>query len=229
MTKSIAILLLIVTSIGRLYAQTSCRLEFKPVFKNQKLDLNHSYVTATGDSIKIETLRLYISNIKLIGKKGNDFSENISYHLLDLEVEQSMTINLTDLPTNSYDKVIFNLGIDSAINVAGALGGVLDPSNGMYWAWQSGYINFKIEGTSPSCKTFKHEFAFHIGGYQLPFNAMRTIQLELTKPVNGLLKIQLDVSKFFESILLSETHTIQIPGYEAMKIADLTSRLFQIK
>ena len=229
MTKSILILLLIVNSIGGLHAQTSCRLVVKPVFKNETLALNHFYVTATGDSIKIETLRLYISNIKLIGEKGFNFSENNSFHLLDLEVAQSMTINLTDIPSINYDRLSFNMGIDSATNVAGALSGDLDPSNGMYWAWQSGYINFKIEGTSSSCKTHKHEFAFHIGGYQPPFNAMRTIQLELTKPINGVLEVQLDVSKFFESILLSETHTIQIPGNEAMKIADLTSRIFQIK
>ena len=78
-----------------------------------------------------------------------------------------------------HDKIKFNLGIDSLTNVSGVMGGDLDPTKGMYWTWQSGYINFKMEGSSAVCPTRNHEFQFHIGGYQDPFYAMQTLELEV--------------------------------------------------
>jgi hypothetical protein len=53
----------------------------------------------------------------------------------------------------SISKITFSAGIDSLTSTAGIQKGVIDPINGMYWAWQSGYVNFKIEGKSSSCPT----------------------------------------------------------------------------
>ena len=65
------------------------------------------------------------------------------------------------IPSNiPFSKLKFQLGIDSLTNVSGAMGGDLDPTKGMYWTWQSGYINMKIEGKSNSCKTRKNQFQF---------------------------------------------------------------------
>ena len=69
-----------------------------------------------------------------------------------------------------FDAIQFNLGIDSLTNVSGALGGDLDPTKGMYWTWQNGYVNFKLQGTSDLCNNPKNEFEFHLGGYLKPFN-----------------------------------------------------------
>ena len=60
-------------------------------------------------------------------------------------------------------RIYFQIGIDSLTNVSGDLDGDLDPALGMYWAWNSGYINMKLEGKSSSCKSVKKEFQFHIG------------------------------------------------------------------
>lgn len=38
--------------------------------------------------------------------------------------------------------------------------GDLDPLNGMYWAWNSGYINMKIEGITPKCQDATIYFNF---------------------------------------------------------------------
>ena len=77
-----------------------------------------------------------------------------------------------------FNTIAFNLGIDSITNVSGAQGGDLDPTKGMYWAWQSGFINIKLQGTSNSCPPPKNEFEFHLGGYQYPFNSLQTIILK---------------------------------------------------
>jgi len=48
--------------------------------------------------------------------------------------------------------------VDSLANVSGAMSNDLDATKGMYWSWQSGFINLKIEGKSASCKTRKINF-----------------------------------------------------------------------
>jgi len=59
------------------------------------------------------------------------------------------------------------IGTDSITNVSGALDGDLDPIKGMYWAWNSGCINFKLEGTRVISGK-KTPFEYHIGGYNGP-------------------------------------------------------------
>ena len=48
--------------------------------------------------------------------------------------------------------------------------GVLDPGgsmmeDGMYWAWESGFIFLKMEGTSSKASTANGKFYYHIGLY----------------------------------------------------------------
>jgi hypothetical protein len=96
----------------------------------------------------------------------------------------------------------------------------------MYWAWQSGYINMKIQGNSKSCKTRKNAFDFHIGGYLKPYYASRKITLE---PKNNRLNVKVDLSKLFSKISLSETNSIMIPGKQAMEIADKSIQMFSLE
>lgn len=50
----------------------------------------------------------------------------------------------------------------------------------MYWTWQSGYINAKLEGKSNLVNTPTHAFAFHLGGYLNPFQTLQTISIPCT-------------------------------------------------
>jgi hypothetical protein len=70
--------------------------------------------------------------------------------------------------------------------------GVLDPANltgtdKMYWNWNTGYIFWKLEGTSPQAPvdpSGNRNFRFHIGlygGYSTPtINNLRTISIDLS-------------------------------------------------
>ena len=94
----------------------------------------------------------------------------------------------------------------------------------MYWAWQSGYVNLKIQGKSSSCKTRKNEFQFHIGGYMKPNYAIRRIELV---PKNQNLDLIIDIAEFFFKIELSETNSIMIPSKKAMELADISIKMFK--
>ena len=120
-----------------------------------------------------------------------------------------------------YDEIRFNIGVDSLTNVSGIFEGDLDPANGMYWTWQSGYINIKLEGTSRLCPARKNKFYWHIGGYTPPFNLLRKVALK----TNGKVSIQLE--KLFEEIDISVVYQIMSQNENAVKIADRLPSLFK--
>ena len=102
------------------------------------------------------------------------------------------------------------------MNTSGAHSGALDPSNGMFWSWQSGYINFKIEGLSPSCVTRKNKFQFHIGGYQAPHNTLRRLSFILNKQTA---QLNLNLEGFFERTKLAVDNQVMVPGEKANELA----------
>ncbi|MSP85180.1 MAG: hypothetical protein EXR18_05080 [Flavobacteriaceae bacterium] len=194
-------------------------------FRNESFERNKKYISESKDTLEIETFRFYISNVQLHFSDETTFSEPKSYHLIDIENPSSFQIPIAKTSDKSISKVTFSIGIDSLASVSGAMSGDLDATKGMYWAWQSGFINMKIEGKSTSCKTRKNAFQFHIGGYMKPNYAIRTIEL---KPINSNLEIGVDLAELFKYINLSENNSIMIPGSKAMELADKTIQMFSV-
>ena len=83
----------------------------------------------------------------------------------------------------------------------------------MYWAWNTGYINFKLEGTKD-----KKAISYHVGGYANPHPTARAIRFNIkkTKSINFLI----DLDKFISSALSKELVDVMIPGEEATFLAD---------
>ena len=202
----------------------SLRLNFNVKFNHQPLVFHKQYISSNKDTIAFETFKCYISSVQIYYSDNSIFTEKDSYHLLDIENPNSLYFPIAKATNKIISKVVFNIGIDSLTSNAGALAGDLDPTNGMYWAWQSGYINMKIEGKSSSCKTRKNEFQFHVGGYTPPNYAMKRVELE---PKNSSPEVTIDVAEFFSQIKLSETNSIMIPGKKAMELADYSVKMFK--
>ena len=176
-----------------------------------------------ADSINIDGFKCYLSNIVVSdSNKKKDLSPS-NCHLLDFTSSDTATLYLS--PFANANLLEFNLGLDSVINTSGALGGQLDPSNGMYWTWQSGYINFKIEGTSPHCLARNHEFQFHAGGYAYPYNALNTINLELIP--NKTFHIEIDLALFFKLISIQNLNHVMSPGPNAIIISKALASCFK--
>jgi hypothetical protein len=200
-------------------------------FDKEALELEKNYISAKNDTISFETIKFYLSDFQIIYKEKTIKKEKNCYHLIDFEKPETFTFSIPNEDEKEIESIRFNIGVDSLASVSGAMEGDLDATNGMYWAWQSGYINMKIEGKSNSCKTRKNKFQFHVGGYLEPYYAMRTIKIPIEKSQIQTQKINLimDLGTLFSEISLKDTNTIMIPGKEAMKIADLTTNLFSIE
>jgi len=95
------------------------------------------------------------------------------------EEPQSKKLVLENVPAGEYSTLEFIIGVDSLHNCSGAQSGALDPMNGMFWAWNSGYIFLKLEGFAPSSNSPGHIFEYHIGGYKQPNNCVRKVKLNL--------------------------------------------------
>lgn len=194
-------------------------------YGHTKIEPGGKYFSSfNNDSLSIETLRFYVSNVTLL-KKGKviyQYKKNVD--LIDIEKK----LQVFPIPkTVNFDAIRFNIGIDSLTNVSGAMGGDLDPVNGMYWAWQSGYINFKLEGKSKVCSTRNNIFQFHIGGYLEPFKTIQTVSL----PVKNTTKIEIiaDIEKFINGIDLRNTNEIMSPGKKAVALAKLYKTIFSLQ
>ena len=206
----------------------SLYFQFRLKFNDVPIRFNQKYISSKKDTLSIRVFKVYLSNIKLLYQDESELTVSKKAFLLDFDSLNTLRIPISTITESEVKKIQFCIGIDSLTNISGAQTDDLDPIKGMYWAWQSGYINMKLEGNSSSCKTRKNEFQFHIGGYREPFYAIRTVEIPIQKSANSHNEINLsiDFAKLFTAIDLKESNSIMIPGKEAIKIADLIPKMF---
>lgn len=227
-TRSVFILLA-VWQLAAAAQPANLSIAFKPVFGGQPVDLGRSeHTTETGDQVVFDHLRFYAGEWLVTYADGSEWSGPHDYFLVDARSADSLRVVLADAPAGAITRLQFTMGVDSATNHGGAHAGALDPINGMYWTWNTGYIGAKLEGRSPSCKTHRHAFEFHIGGFMAGQRADRRIKLDLSPPQNNPLVIEIDLQQWIGPVALSQTNSIVVPGPEAMKMADRFPTLFSL-
>lgn len=182
-----------------------------------------------GDSLQINKLQFYLSDIQVELSNGEIISDPQKAHLIDIFESSTLQLTIPIEPKNASIKSLhFNLGIDSTTNVSGAQAGDLDPVNGMYWSWQSGYINLKMEGISPKCNTRKHAFQYHVGGYLQPNRALRKIELHIDTSTQKEIFVKMDLAIFFSNINFTTLSLVMTPGSNAVKLANYCTQMFSI-
>ncbi len=198
-------------------------IQFVPFFNNLPLELGKKYVLNDSTWFEFSTCRFYVSNLSFLneGKLKQKVNE---FYLLDLDEPSSLLI---DIQNNQFDQVSFSIGIDSTTNVAGILDGALDPINGMYWAWNSGYINFKLEGTSSQSTEKNKSFEFHLGGYLAPYQTIQTVHLPIRNNSNDIL-IGFEILAFMKEIDFKKSSNVMIPGSNAVQLSSILPSIFTV-
>jgi hypothetical protein len=112
------------------------------------LELGKVYTTLNGDSIKIDEIRYWVSNIKLYTADGLAYDDSDGYYLIEKTASNTREeISFADVPYGTYTKMQFSIGVDSARNdTLGANIGELSLSDGMFWAWKIGYKFLLMNG-----------------------------------------------------------------------------------
>lgn len=200
--------------IGLLFfgaADLGMRVTFTPMVPNPE----------TG--IDVEAFKCYVGNFTVL-ENGIESWTDSTYYLLDAKDPESLVLNLPFSGMRNYDALTFDLGVDSATSVAGVFGGDLDPTNGMYWTWNSGYVNFKLEGTHPQSAQVKKAITYHLGGYRAPHKTVRRITLPV-KPEQEKI-ITIDLKRFLDSLDVANQYKVMSSGAEAARLSDLAARCF---
>ena len=106
--------------------------------------------------------------------------------------------------------------------------GDLDPAKGMYWSWNSGYINFKLEGRSNLSSVPKNEFEYHLGGYMSPYATSRELILPLDpKKQETIIELQLD--QWLKAVDIQKNHSVMIPGEKAVQLTEVLVQMFRVR
>lgn len=198
-------------------------LHVQPVFSGKKIVLEQAFRGENGDTLAVQTLKFYLGNFEF-RKNGYVVFAEKTYRLIDLEDEKSLALVFNFPEKATFDSLYFDLGTDSLTNSAGVMGGDLDPARGMFWTWQSGYINLKLEGFSSRCPARAGMFMFHLGGFLPPFQTVRRVVLPFSKPVNS--RINFDLAPFFQSVDWAQKPGIMSPGMEAVRLMDVLAAGF---
>lgn len=203
------------------------RLKFQAQINNEPLELGKSYyVSGLEDSVSIKTLKFYMADLTFSDAEMALDERSYATFLIDMEDTVSLQRSFRTSKEASYNEFSFSLGIDSVTQNSGAKGGELDPTRGMYWSWQSGYINFKLEGTSNSCPARNHLFQYHIGGFQSPYNTLQSLVFEYDQSSSIL--IIMDCNKLLTQKNITENFQIMSPNERAMNFANKLPGIFRI-
>lgn len=227
--KVFTVILFFQMSMSILIAQeTNATLSFQLLLNTSKsLEGKGYYLFNGGNSIQVETFKFYISSIAFYDGRMKVWEEQNSFHLIDFTQTSTIFLSLKVPKNLHYTQLKFQLGIDSITNVSGALGGDLDPTKGMYWTWQSGYINLKLEGKCSACNSRKNEFQFHLGGYQYPTSCLQSVDLA-AHPQDST-AIIFDLKMLLSEIDFSHDTHIMSPGKEALELSQKAAKAFYIK
>lgn len=230
------------------------RINFNNVVKDQQLTLNNiTYKNGSNEDFIVTKFNYFVSNIRLTRDDGTVYTipQDSSYFLIQEDEKATQVITLNNIPTGEYKAVEFMVGVDSLRNTAPLekRKGVLDPGgsstdDGMYWAWNSGYIFLKLEGTSSLGNPVNGKFYYHIGlfgGYtERTVNNTRTVKLDFTGKKTSVdtdsipeISILVDVQKIFDgpgtSLKIEEYNSIMGgQPIKAQEVADNYARMFTL-
>jgi hypothetical protein len=205
--------------IVNLYTPSSKKIDvlIQLNYNNEKIVLNKAYQNNYEDNFIINKLQFYISDLRFYSQNKEVLEYHKKYILIDIENENSLKISI---PSNlMFDQVLFNIGIDEETNKTGAKGGDLDPIHGMYWTWNSGYINFKLEGLYNN----NNEFMLHIGGFMKPYNTLQKVKINIAKEHSN--KLELNFDRFLNSLDFN-LDKILSPGKNALKSSNMLAKSF---
>lgn len=207
---------------ARVRPETKLRtVKFSPLWGTSPVIENTPIHAANGDTIQLEQLKFYVSHVELL-LNGKVLWQSLQEGQLvnALHAEQSQ-LQVPEMPCN---ELRFIVGLDSATNCSGNFNGALDPVHGMFWSWQSGFIHFKIEGTSTACTERNRRFQYHLGGYRQPYSTAASVSIPITAA--GTVNIPVHVDRYFAHCSPAQQGHVMSPGKNAHELFQYALKMF---
>lgn len=196
--------------------EASVSLRFESRFQGQPYPLNLRATNIHDCTFEVSGLRFYLSNVKLHTAGG----ERDLADVVLIDVADESTFPRWQVPAGSYSAVSFDLGVPISLNgtqnpdFTTALFDAEHPlseSNGMYWAWATGYRFFVFEGrydTVPDAEgNLSGLFSFHTGLDTL-FRELPPFELDLDLPGGASRELPFHVS--IDSLFATHADTLDL-------------------
>lgn len=184
----------------------SLNIDFRLVNGNQSFE-KYDTIQSQNFSFRLENMKFYISNIQLKSADGN---KNLSeVHLFDIDNPNSKTLTF-NIEEDSFDSLYFDLGLNSQQNnTVPADYDVNHPlglNQNTFWAMQpSSYIFVMIEGKMDTLQGDNfYPLTYHLAHDDLLRNIALYQQISVSKDNTNTLVLNIDVSKIFDFVDLSE-------------------------
>lgn len=228
-------------------------LHLSHTFGEDDFVLDQTYTSSKGQAIQFDELRYWISNVELHTMEGEVVSIPDSYYLIQHMKEQLVQdkfvlpdsvrehVILKNVPTGTYSKINFSIGIDPVYNndltlIAGELNALQNMASAS-WMWFTSYIFTKVHGTVGTGEEAM-AFSFETGSN----DCYKTVSLKFPEPIllsdteDNFINISNDVEKllggiaFDETILSGTTYTIGASKPEQMmKLSGNFEQSLQVK
>jgi hypothetical protein len=224
--KSVLPILLCFISL-KVFAQGLAGLTFIPMWQGNTVCADSVFsIVNSGDSLRISALRFYVYNIQFESENRIVWSSGDEHFLIDV-FEKDGTGILTKVPTKStVDHLSFTIGVDSTLQTTGAHSGALDPIQGMYWSWQSGYINWKLEAEVVHAGQ-SNAIQWHVGGYRAPYETQRAVRLKVMNDSDSI-QCGLQLDTLLRDWRVIAPAEVMSPSDKAMVLSDRFQSCFQI-
>jgi hypothetical protein len=213
---------------------------FKPVADTALLHYDSTCTNYWKEKYSVSNFKYYISHIHLINTDSNVAKQinDEKYFLVDAIDSLHCLVKLSVAPFR-YNRISFTIGIDSAHNVSGAQTGALDPLNGMFWTWNSGYVMAKLEGRSSASSLVNNKMEYHIGGFAGATSVLRQPSLlfpfgkylEISVGSKAKMTITANTNAWFynpHELKIASTPSCTTPGQMAWSIAENYSKMFTV-
>lgn len=208
-------------------------------FGSSELELETgTYTTAQNEEIKISIFNYWVTNIVLVREDGTEFAEPESYRLIRGDKSNTHHFHVANVPAGTYKAIKFMVGVDVPRNTSGAQTGALDPavSGDMFWTWNTGYIQAKLEGTSPQSTELNNAVTYHIGGVKAGEETPRNVSINFPQNMvvgekAGSIKIKTDAAMWFGPtypLTIADNAFVMSGGATASAMADNLPAMFSV-
>jgi len=182
-------------------AQSSIQIQHQVKLGDVSLSLGVWQKSDSNVSVRIDKLRWYVS-LPTAEKKG------CKAWLLDLADSASLDQQMSR-PVNNKISLLF--GIDSALQVGGVGTGALDPLRGMYWTWQTGYVQWKMEGAI-RVDGLVSPLELHLGGFDGATKSQSMLSDYVIYPTTNSVIAQWDISPFLAEVVHQKKYGVMSPS-----------------
>lgn len=180
--------------------KVSLKVGDKPMFYHEV------YQTPQGQKYQIDLLKFFISDVALVKADGSEVKIP-GLVLANFEKgtpPQDITVMKFDAPAGKYVGIRFDVGVPREQNYldASLQKAPLGVESGMYWAWNPGYIFYRLEGRA-LLDSGEKKWVVHMGfeNFRLPVRLhdlqSNKIQIEVPE-AGGAIRLDLNIAAAFQ-------------------------------